>query len=70
MTGRAQGGDVSGTTKTDDTQGKSLSVASASFDPGYDLSTTLSAGYVKKEALKQGFCDYGTCVGDGAPGNG
>lgn len=67
MENRAQGGDVTGTTKTDVSQGKPIEVAEASFDPGYDLSTTLDAGHIKKDALRRGYCDYGTCVGEGAP---
>lgn len=68
MTERSQGGDVPGTTKTDDSQGKSVEVAAASFDPGYSLEKTLEAGYVKKEALKRGYCDYGMCIGEGSGG--
>lgn len=70
MTSRAQGGDVQGTCKNDVTQGKAISIAEASFDPGYDLDSTLAAGYIKKDALVRGYCDYGTSVGEAAPSNG
>lgn len=59
-----QGGDVTGTKKIDVSQGEALQVASASFEPGYDLGSTLDAGYVDEACLVQGFCDYGICVGE------
>jgi hypothetical protein len=62
---RPQGGDVTGMTKTDVSQGKPIDVANASFDPGYSLDTTLEAGYVKKDVLKRGYCDYGKSIGEG-----
>jgi hypothetical protein len=64
----AQGGDVSGTTKTDVTNalGSPLEVASASYDPGYEcLEETLEAGYISAADLKRGFCSYGECIGEG-----
>lgn len=61
----SQGGDVQGKTKINVTQGEALSVASACYDPGYDLGTTLAAGYIQKDVLKRGFCDYGTAIGEG-----
>ena len=63
----SQGGDVEGTTKTDVTNalGSPLEVASASFDPGYDLEETLEAGYVSAADLKRGFCSYGEGIGEG-----
>lgn len=60
------GGDAQGTTKIDVSQGEALSVASASFDPGYDLGTTLASGHIKKDALKRGYCDYGIAIGEGS----
>lgn len=66
MADRSQGGDVQGMSKIDVSQGEALSVAEASFDPGYDLSKTLEAGYLKKDALKMGYCDYGTSIGEGS----
>ena len=60
----SQGGDVEGTVKIDVTQGEALAVAKACFDPGYSLEETLEAGYIKKDALVRGYCDYGTCVGE------
>ena len=62
----SQGGDVEGMKKIDVSQGEALSVAAASFDPGYDLSTTLSAGNMQKDALVRGYCDYGTAIGEGS----
>lgn len=63
-----KGDNVQGTTKIEVTQGEALSVASASFDPGYSLDVTLAAGYVKKDALKMGYCDYGKAIGEGSSG--
>lgn len=60
----SQGGDVSGTTPIDVTQGEALRVASASYNPGYDISNTLSAGNVNKADLTQGYCGYGKAVGE------
>lgn len=62
-----QGGDVTGTKKIDVSQGRALDVAEASFNPGYDLSSTFDAGYVDESCLVQGYCDYGVCVGEQSP---
>lgn len=61
----AQGGDVSGETSIDVTQGEAIKVSKASYDPGYDLSNTLESGYVKKADLQSGYCDYGKAIGEG-----
>ena len=58
-----QGGDVMGTTKINVSQGRALDVATASFEPGYDLSSTLDAAHVDKSCLIRGYCDYGIAVG-------
>lgn len=61
------GGDVEGTRKIAVTQGTPIEVSEASFDPGYgdnELENTLAAGYVTKEDLTQGFCHYGTAIGE------
>ena len=63
----AQGGEVMGTRKIDVSQGVALDVAEASFSPGYDLSTTLAAGYIDKACLTQGYCDYGVAIGQDSP---
>lgn len=63
----SQGGDVMGTKKIDVSQGKALDVAAASFEPGYDMGTTLKAGYVDQAALVRGYCDYGVSVGQDSP---
>lgn len=62
-----QGGDVMGTKKIDVSQGEALEVATASFEPGYDLDSVLEAGYVDEACLVQGFCDYGICIGEASP---
>lgn len=54
-----QGGDVSGTTRIDVTQGEAIPVANASFDPGYDL-----VKGVTKADLVQGYYSYGHEVGE------
>lgn len=59
---RSQGGDVEGETKIDVSLGDAISVAEASFDPGYDLSTSMH--FVKKADLLQGYCTYGRAVGE------
>jgi hypothetical protein len=60
-----RGGDVSGTCKTDvdGAVGSPLSVAEASFDPGYSLEETLSEGYASKADLKRGYSSYGKGIG-------
>ena len=62
-----QGGDVMGTFKIDVSQGKPIEVAKASIDPGYSLETTLDAGYVDKDCLVRGYCDYGVAIGQDSP---
>lgn len=61
-----RGGDVSGTTKTDveGAVGSPVTVADASYDPGYSLETTLDCGYVSPADLKQGFSSYGVGPGE------
>jgi len=63
------GGDVEGDTKTDGEWGVGgpITVARASFDPGYSLEETLEAGYMSEADLKAGYCSYGVGVGDGRP---
>ena len=65
MTGndRPQGGDVEGVTKTDGTWSDTLAVRSASFEPGYDLDTTLAQGDVSKADVVRGYATYGRAVG-------
>lgn len=64
----AQGGDVEGTTMTDNqwSVGDSIGVAKASFDPGYSLDETLSDGgcVVSKADLIVGYCAYGKSTGE------
>lgn len=64
----AQGGDVEGDTINDKGYGlgESITVAKASYDPGYPLETTLSDAGVKVSIadLKLGRCMYGKVVGD------
>ena len=66
----AQGGDVMGTRKIDVSQGVALDVALASYKPGYDLTSTLDAGYVDEACLVQGYCSYGVAVGEDMPQGG
>lgn len=47
--------------------GSPVTVADASYEPGYDLETVLSEGYVSAADLKQGYCSYGICVGEKRP---
>jgi hypothetical protein len=65
---RAQGGDVSGETKNDQERGlgEPITVAKASYDPGYSLETTLTdAGTdFAVSDLKQGYCGYGKATGE------
>lgn len=56
--------DVKGETPIDVSHGEAVKVASASFDPGYSLDTTLKAGFVTKADLVQGYCAYGKAVGE------
>lgn len=60
--GRARGGDVDGETPMDVTMGVAIPVAKASFDPGYDISTSMPD--TTKADLKQGYCSYGRSVGE------
>lgn len=62
----AQGGDVEGETHIEVSQGVSIAVAKASFDPGYDLTSTLSdAGTdISKADLIDGYCSYGKATGE------
>jgi hypothetical protein len=62
-----QGGDVMGTTKIDVSQGNAISVAKASYEPGYDLGSVFEAGYIEKDCLIRGYCDYGTAIGEDSP---
>lgn len=61
----SRGGDVSGDTRTDveGAVGSPVTVAKASYDPGYSLEETLEAGYVSEADLKQGFSSYGEGIG-------
>ena len=65
---KAQGGDVEGTTMTDNqwSVGKSIEVAEASFNPGYSIDATLSDGGTKvsKADLVVGYCSYGKVIGE------
>lgn len=65
---RPQGGDVAGTTRIDVSQGEALKVASASFDPGYDVDASIEGGdpseTMSQAELIQGFSTYGKLVGE------
>lgn len=65
---RPQGGDVQGVTRIDVSQGDALEVATASFDPGYDLESTYKGGDRRnrftKADLVQGYCTYGRMIGE------
>ena len=63
---RERGGDVSGTTRTDNQWGvgDAVEVAEASFDPGYSLENTWgneagSGASLSQAELKQGYSSYG-----------
>lgn len=64
----SRGGDVTGDTRIDVTMGEALPVASASFDPGYDLDTSMEGGDKRqkfsKADLVQGYCSYGINIGE------
>jgi hypothetical protein len=63
---RPQGGDVSGQTRIDVTMGEAIPVASASFDPGYSLDSSLDSSATAKfnrADLVRGYCDYGGAIG-------
>ena len=68
---KARGGDVTGETKTDAqwSVGSAVSVADASYEPGYELGGTLKDGGYSISAadIKQGYCSYGVAVGEGRP---
>ena len=59
----SRGGDVPGTTRTDveGAVGSPITVAEASYDPGYPLGDSLE--YETMADLKQGFVSYGVAVG-------
>lgn len=63
-----QGGDVEGDTKNDQERGlgEPITVAKASYDPGYSLEETLNdAGVgISVADLKQGYCGYGKAIGE------
>lgn len=69
---RSRGGDVSGETRIDVTMGEAIPVASASFDPGYEMDGSLNVGSgtsqkparVTKADLVRGYTDYGLGVGE------
>jgi hypothetical protein len=65
----SRGGDVSGTTRTDveGAVGSPITVAEASYEPGYSIEETLEAGYVSMADLKQGYSSYGVGIGEGRP---
>lgn len=62
----SRGGDVSGTCKTDNEWGvgSPVTVAEASYDPGYPIENTLEAGYVTMADVKCGYCSYGVGSGE------
>lgn len=64
----AQGGDVEGDTVNDKGYGlgEPITVAKASYDPGYSLDTTLSDAGIKVSLadLKLGRCMYGKVIGE------
>jgi hypothetical protein len=68
MNSRPRGGDVSGTTRIEVTQGEALRVPSLSFDPGYSLEETFEGGDERnsfsKADLIRGYCTYGRLVGE------
>ena len=57
----SRGGDVGGMTAMDVTMGNAIMVASASYDPGYPLETTLDG--IPKDDLKRGYCKDGKATG-------
>lgn len=64
----AQGGDVEGDTINDKGYGlgEPITVAKASYDPGYSLETTLTDADIDVSVadLKQGYCTYGKVIGE------
>lgn len=65
----ARGGDVEGTTKTDIDYGSGdpITVAKASFEPGYEIGNTQV--YTTVADTIRGYCNYGIAIGE-ARGNG
>jgi hypothetical protein len=65
----SRGGDVEGSCKTDNEWGvgNAVTVADASYEPGYDIDVTLEAGYASMADLKAGYCSYGVGIGAGRP---
>lgn len=65
----SRGGDVSGSCKTDNEWGvgSPVTVADASYEPGYDIDVTLEAGYVTMADVKAGYCSYGVGTGEARP---
>lgn len=65
---KAQGGDVEGETINNKGYGlgEPITVAKASYDPGYSLESTLSDGgtIVSLADLKVGRCMYGKVIGE------
>lgn len=61
-----QGGDCPGTKKIVVTQGDALSVAAASYDPGYSIENTLNAGNTsfKMSDILRGYADTGVDIGE------
>ena len=61
-----RGGVVRGETSTDVNcaVGAPITVAKASFDPGYNLESTLECGQATEADLKMGFTSYGEAVGE------
>jgi hypothetical protein len=59
-----RGGDVSGTTETNNEWGvgEGVEVADASFDPGYEIGESLDVATMAD--VKQGYASYGISVGD------
>jgi len=64
----SRGGDVPGETRIDVTMGEAIPVASASYEPGYDLDETFQGGdpanRMTKADLVQGFISFGRLVGE------
>ena len=61
---RSRGGDVSGSTKTDveGSVSSPITVADASYDPGYELGATVED--VSRADIKAGYCSYGVLTGE------
>lgn len=63
-TSRCRGGDVAGTKKIDVTMGEAISVAAASFDPGYELGKSLDEEGQTQADLVKGYSSYGKSTGE------